>query len=145
MNKVMRQKLKDKGLSVPRANKDAQRLYEKTFASEYIAEAPTDSPISPVVEKPELTLHQNIWTYIGKGDEPPHMINFMGMQKFIRGAATEVSNPLVIAKLKTNPCFVEGEYDSDLMFENDVLEKKKADAQRARDLVTNQKALRKRA
>jgi len=78
----------------------------------------------------------NIYTYIGSGDEPPHMINFMGMQKFIRGQAVEVKNPVVIDKINSHRCFVKGKVDQEKLFESDEKEKARADEQRNIDQQT---------
>jgi len=134
--KQMREVLKDAGVNpVPRSNKDVIALYNQKFSQ-------TD--IEDVVEKTEekvvsIESTGRTFTYIGSGDEPPHLINFMGMQKFVRGQATKVSNPLVLAKISNNSAFVSGKIDSDLMFTRDEAEKKKANDQREKDRVMNER------
>lgn len=72
------------------------------------------------VEDDEDEVEGEVYTYIGKGTEIPRRINFMGLQPFVRGQATEVTNPTVLKKLKGHPCFVEGEVDPDELDEADV-------------------------
>jgi len=121
--KAMRETLKEKGYRVPRSNEDVEKSYNKHFTQTYL-----DEPI--VIQK-------NIYTYVGAGDEPPHMVNFMGRQKFVRGQAVEVADPEVLAKIDKNRCFVRGEVDPEQMFASDKIEKKKADEQRKMDFATN--------
>jgi len=54
---------------------------------------------------------ENIFTYVGAGETSPVKINFMGKQTFIRGRATEVTDPIVLAKVVNNQCFVRGEVE----------------------------------
>lgn len=73
------------------------------------------------------TTEPAIYTYIGGGASSPRVIDFMGMQRFVRGEATEVTNPVVLAKLKNHPTFVEGEVDQETLHamdeEGDAAEK----------------------
>lgn len=78
-----------------------------------------------------------IYTYVGKGEDSPQVINFIGKQKFVRGKATAVEDKEVLSKLgegeKTHPCFVEGEVDPEVLFDNDLAAKQAAEAARKRD------------
>lgn len=116
----MRKFLREKNIHVPRNNADVVEAYNKAFGE--------DKKEQPIVK----IASSNIYTYIGSGDEPPHMINFMGMQKFVRGIPVEVS-PEVAKKIKNNRSFVKGKYDMELAFENDQNEKEKADKRRELD------------
>lgn len=129
--KEMRVKLKEAGVTCPVSNADVVKKFNEAFSPNIMVGPPPQDMevIAPVVK----LVSSNIYTYIGSGDEPPHMINFMGLQNFVRGTAIEVTNPDVIAKIQNNPSFVKGEYDSDLMFESDEKEKKRAGEQRKSD------------
>lgn len=74
-----------------------------------------------------------VFTYVGRGETPPVKTNFMGRQTFVRGRATVVTDPVVLAKIKINPCFVAGEVDMEELHEADEQARKEADAQRAED------------
>ena len=63
-----------------------------------------DSPIEP-----------NIYTYVGKGESSPQRIKFMGLQEFVRGRPTKVTNPIVLAKIQGNPTFVAGNASQELL------------------------------
>ena len=89
------------------------------------------------VEVRKPTKGAYVYTYVGGGEGSPHMINFMGMQRFTRGVATEVTNPKVLAKIAINPCFVEGEVDMDELHKYDEEAKVIADSQRAKDIAVN--------
>lgn len=79
-----------------------------------------------------------IYTYVGGGEDSPRVIEFMqGKQRFVRGKATEVTDPEVLAKLKNHPCFVEGEVDMEELHEYDEKATAEANAQRKRDARTN--------
>lgn len=78
-----------------------------------------------------------VFTYIGHGEGSPSVINFMGKQKFIRGKATEVSDPELLAKLPGIKTFVEGEVDAEVLHQIDTEAKEAADAQRIQDAETN--------
>lgn len=78
-----------------------------------------------------------IFTYIGVGDEPPRKINFMGMQEFVRGKATEVTDQRILAKIRTNASFIEGEVEMELLHERDEKATKKAEEQRGIDKRIN--------
>ena len=53
------------------------------------------------------------FTYVGDGNQSPAEIHFMGREKFKLNVAKEVTDEELIAKLKGNPCFVEGEVEQD--------------------------------
>ena len=67
--------------------------------------APATAPLIDVESKTFATVtapivelvSTNIWTYIGSGDEPPYMINFMSKQRFVRGDPVEVTDPDLIS------------------------------------------------
>lgn len=145
--KKMRQVLRDAEQPVPRSNADVMPAYydylnslkgedaepQESNVIEGSAHVDAEVPaVSPVVK----LVADNIYTYIGSGDEPPHMINFMGLQKFIRGQAVEVTNPVVIGKIGSHRCFVKGKIDQEKLFENDEKEKIRADEQRKTDQQT---------
>lgn len=80
---------------------------------------------------------ENFFTYVGGGEDSPRVINFMGLQKFIRGQFTEVKDPLVLSKIKNNQCFVNYEVEEGSIFEADEEAKVEADRQRKIDQKTN--------
>lgn len=82
-------------------------------------------------------LTEAVFTYVGKGEDPPRKIDFCGQQEFIRGKATKVTNKLILAKLISHPCFVQGEVDMESLHSQDELAAKKAAAQRQEDLRVN--------
>lgn len=61
----------------------------------------------------------NMYTYVGSGDTPPPVTNFLGRQKFVRGKLTEVTDPIVLSKIKNHACFRKGEVNPDELFERD--------------------------
>lgn len=140
--KEMRQALRDAGHHVPRSNEETIDAYNKAFGddSTQYGES-TMEPVQAVQDQINIAktnvvklASSNIWTYIGSGDTPPHLINFMGMQKFIRGQPVEVTNQTVIDKLKNNPCFVKGKVDQELLFKRDEEARERAEKQRFEDL-----------
>lgn len=126
--KKMREIIREANLTPPRANVDMVKFYKETFNQPKIKTE--DKPDKKVLS---IVPADNEYTYIGSGSEPPHMINFMGMQKFFRGDLTIVSHPDVLAKIKNHPCFVKGAYDKQNLFDNDEKAKKKADDQWFKD------------
>ena len=78
------------------------------------------------------------YTYIGGGENSPSVINFMGLQKFVRGELTEVTDPAVLAKLSGVTTFVKGKATQAQLHNIDTDAKVVSDAQRASDIVTNQ-------
>lgn len=77
-------------------------------------EAPVEAP---KVEKPKT--NGIVYTYIGKGAESPRIVNLMGLQKFVRGQATEVTHPALLEKLPGITTFVEGEADQETLHKID--------------------------
>lgn len=82
-----------------------------------------------VEKKPDV----ETYTYVGAGAEPPEVINFMGMQRFVRGEETEVTIPQVLAKIKNNQCFVKGKADPVKMFEDKQAAQAEVERKRQRD------------
>ena len=125
MNTIeMREKLKGMVPVVPRSNENMKALYAKTFP-EYVPEATIEVP------RESFT-----YTYVGGGEEPCSQVNFMGMQIFTRGISVQVSDPFILAKIRTNRSFVEGEADPEEMQRNVALARARADRQREKDAET---------
>lgn len=80
-----------------------------------------------------------VFTYVGGGEDSPRKIKFMGRQTFIRGEATEVSDPILLAKIEVNPSFVEGEVDPESLHDADEAAAEKAAAQKAEDKKLDKK------
>lgn len=78
-----------------------------------------------------------VFTYVGGGEESPHSIHFMGKQRFVRGKATVVTDPAVLAKLYGHPTIVEGEVSPEELEEYDASAKAEADKVRLRDQAIN--------
>lgn len=121
--KEMREILKPLVDILPRSNEDLIKLYNQKFGGE-------------VPQSPIKLVQKNIYTYVGSGDTPPHMTKFMGIQVFVRGQPTEVTDPLILSKITTHSCFVKGEANLDLMHENDEKERKLAEHQVEEDQKT---------
>lgn len=134
--KEMRQKLREAGHHVPRSNEETIEAYNKAFGAEDTQCGPSEATPVKEVESAQVIklVSTNLWTYIGAGDTPPHMINFMGMQKFIRGQAVEVTHPDVLEKIKHNPCFVKGKVDQEILFKRDEEARERVEKQRFEDL-----------
>lgn len=118
----MREYLKDKVKTVPRSNKDVEALYNEM-----------NGIVTEIVQPETVAAEDNIYTYIGYGDTPPHMIKFMDIQVFTRGQPTPVTDPRVLAKIGLNRSFVKGEADMDEVFKQDELAAKRAQKQREED------------
>lgn len=128
--KEMRKALKEAGITCPIKNEQVVVRYNEYFDENGML-------IQKLPENPEnivKLVSNNMFTYIGQGDAPPHRINFMGRQWFVRGELTEVKDPDLLAKIKTNPCFVNGPVDKDEMYAQDDIEKEKAEKRREEDL-----------
>jgi len=123
--KKMREELESVVDTVPRKNDDVVKLYNEKFSDDEKAEN-----VVSIIEK------DNQYTYIGAGDTPPHMICFMGIQNFVRGELTTVTDHDVLAKIAGNQCFVKGVYDMDEAFEADKEAKKKVELQQEEDVKT---------
>lgn len=89
------------------------------------------------MEAPAPRTKGRVFTYVGGGEDSPRVINFMGMQKFVRGQATEVVDPVVLAKIAKNPTFIEGEVEQEELHTYDEEARKEADEQRRKDKETN--------
>lgn len=83
------------------------------------------------------------YTYVGGGADSPRIINFMGMQTFVRGKETEVTNPAVLRKLPGHPCFVEGAIESEELHEYDEKAAAAEKAQKEEDARINAAYLKK--
>ncbi len=57
----------------------------------------------------------DVYTYIGAGADSPRIITLMGVQKFVRGQPTEVTEPALLAKLPGMATFVKGEADQETL------------------------------
>ena len=112
--KEMRQVLKNHVDVVPRSNKDVEALYNK-IVHDHVGE------VMPAA----LPDAGETWTYIGGGVTPPHTTKYMGIQNFIRGVPTKVTDPRVLEKIGSNRCFAKGEVDMDYYFEQEELEAKR--------------------
>jgi hypothetical protein len=107
-------------------------------------EADAEEEVKPAVKpkaKPKAKAKKadkgTLVTYIGKGETPPNRINFMGRQEFVRGHAVNVTDPIVLAKVVTHPCFMEGKVDPAVLAEADEAAGAEADAQRSDDKKVN--------
>ena len=78
-----------------------------------------------------------VYTYVGGGEDSPRVINFMGRQKFVRGKATVITDDTVLAKVKNNPTFVQGEVDQEELHDYDEKARKEANDQRQEDQRVN--------
>ena len=77
------------------------------------------------------------FTYIGQGEGSPHVINFMGKQKFVRGQLTEVTDGELLAKLPGVATFIEGPVEVESLHNMDADAKEKADKKRSEDVIIN--------
>lgn len=89
-------------------------------------------------DEPDAVVYPaNVFTYVGGGTDSPQVINFMGKQKFVRGQLTEVTDPEVLAKIKYNPSFINGEVSQEELYEMDKDAVKKAEHRRKLDAIAN--------
>ena len=130
--KDMREFLKDKVETVPRSNADVEKLYNEMNGITVQTVEPVH--VESVEVKPTEISTGDEYTYVGYGDTPPHMINFMGLQVFMRGTPVKVTDPRVLEKVKVNRSFVKGKADINKMHEQDELAAKRAQKQREEDL-----------
>lgn len=144
----MRKILREAGEPVPRNNVDVKEAYHAFMENQLetpliesdeesikiIAESSSgDGNISKSDIKSAIKLvSSNVYTYVGKGDEPPHRIKFMGIQWFTRGVAVEVK-PEILESVSRHDCFRKGKVDMDEFYESDLKEAKKAEDQRFED------------
>lgn len=148
--KDMRVALKEAGQPVPVKNADVVEAYNAAvdmgLIDEPVETSAEETEETPEVPEPEVKTKEKksagkVITYIGSGDTPPYMINFMGRQKFMRGKAVEVTDPVVLAKIKDNASFIEGELeDESVLFENDEEAAAHAKAMRDRDAEMQKEA-----
>ncbi len=153
--KEMREVLKIAGVPVPRSNEGVKAAHaEYVFALDMTMKPAVNPQYGPedidtaheenkmrsnppaVVNPKEIELAGEIYTYVGSGDTPPHMTNFMSMQKFVRGQAVRVTNPIVLGKISHHRDFVKGEVDPESMFAKDEVAAKKVQNQRDEDVKT---------
>lgn len=78
-----------------------------------------------------------VYTYIGKGEGSPQIINLMGKQQFVRGRPQEVTDPEILTKIDGIATFVKGEADPETLHQIDEEAKAAADAQRKADAALN--------
>ena len=128
--KLMREKLSSVVDKVPKSTADMTMLFIKTFGQEAMIEMCDNQTAT------EVTADAAVETvaYVGYGDEPPHMIDFLGVQRMVRGQKYPISeiNPSALEKMQGHRCFVFGDFDSDDMFDR---------AQVARDEATKQQGI----
>jgi len=99
---------------------------------EVVEDTVAEAPVQATKSKPTV----NVYTYVGGGEDSPRVIDFMGLQKFVRGKPEEVTDQVVLRKVRNHPCFVEGEVEEEEIHDYDLKAKKEADAQRASDKKT---------
>lgn len=104
---------------------------EETEEEDDAEEAETTEEVEDVPED------ATIITYIGQGEDPPRVINFMGRQKFVRGKPTPVTDQSLLMKIADNPCFVEGEVSAEELHDSDEEAREAAEEQRAKDKAKN--------
>lgn len=83
-------------------------------------------------EAAEVKSKAEIYTYIGNGDGDPEVTEFMGLQKFILGEPTEVTNETVLTKIANNPSFIKGEMGKVEMFERKQAKQKEVELTKQR-------------
>ena len=113
--KEMRQVLKNHVDVVTRSNKDVEALYNKIVHYHVGEVMPAALPDAG-----------ETWTYLGAGVTPPHTIKYMGIQHFIRGVPTIVTDPRVLERIGGNRSFAKGEVDMEQYFDQDELAAKRA-------------------
>lgn len=92
----------------------------------------------PEVKQPEVKVEKGVTiTYVGAGEDSPRVINFMGIHKFVRGKAQQISDEFLLSKIRGNPTFVEGTVDEELLHEIDEEASADAKAQKASDAKVN--------
>lgn len=86
---------------------------------------------------------ENVFTYVGAGESPPTVINFMGVQEFVRGEPVLVTNEELLKKIVNNPSFVRGTVDMRTLHEGDKQAAREAAEKRKRDALIQQNFVRK--
>lgn len=146
MNTVeMRKILREAGEKVPRSNEELEAAYNEFIANrdklpewEDLQKEVKERDLKPeqlnplFADKAIKLVSSNIYTYVGKGDEPPSKIKFMDIQWFTRGVATEVKSEL-LPHVSKHACFVKGKVDMSEYYENDLKEKKRVEDRRFED------------
>ena len=79
----------------------------------------------------------DVYTYVGAGADSPRVINLMGRQKFVRGQAVKVTDPVLLAKLPGIGTFVKGKADEETLHRIDEEGKAGEEDQKAKDKETN--------
>jgi hypothetical protein len=92
-------------------------------------------------EAEEAATEKNIYTYIGAGADSPRVIKLMGKQKFVRGEATEVTDPELLAKLPGITTFVKGTADQETLHRIDEEGRAEEVEKRASDALAEQRYL----
>lgn len=128
-HKEMRKALKDAGHHVPRANVAVEAAYASAFNTDKIEAIPEKKPVNNKA---------NIYTYVGSGDTPPHIVNFLGRQSFVRGIPMEVTDEMILRKIVNHPCFVAGAADPEAMHKSDQEYARLAASIRQRDREMDQ-------
>jgi len=162
--KDKRAKLQEAGLSVPRSNEDVDKAFDEAVEAGMVQVDPETpappAPPAPPAAPPEPTQSTEpvetektdeedydtppmpkgeggeVFTYVGAGTEPPFMIDFMGLQKFVRGTPERVKNEVVLKKIRHNPSFVAGIVSRKVLFAND-----QAAMARAAEITRNLRAV----
>ena len=88
-------------------------------------------------------LAENVFTYVGAGESPPTVINFMGAQEFVRGEPVLVTNEDLLKKIINNPSFVRGTVDMRALHDGDKQAAREAAEKRKRDTLIQQNFARK--
>lgn len=138
--KLLREKLRELDIPVPRKNKDVVELYNRYYPDdqvEYEEPEPTKNNVVTMEKKED-----DIYTYVGKGHEPPQVIKFMGLQVFKRGQPTKVTNPIILSKIKTHPCFVKGEVSGEMIIRQDEVENELYERKLQDNQIMQMKAMR---
>src|SRR3990167_1394176 len=125
---MSRRKPKEPVAEVEVLEEEVAATAEAAEEEEVAAPAPRAGKLPKAASAAKLP--SKVYTYIGKGEDPPRKINFMGLQEFTRGKAVEVTDQIALGKLKTHPCFVEGEVEMEDLHDQDAEAVAKAEKQR---------------
>ena len=71
------------------------------------------------IEQDTKKVPENFFTYVGAGQSPPPVINFMGKEEFVRGEGKVVTNTEVLHKLRNHPCFINGVVSQKELYQRD--------------------------
>lgn len=106
-------------------NQIEQDQTDKDFEDD---EPESDDSVEPEQDESNSVVYgDDTYTYVGAGADSPRVINFMGRVKFVRGQPTEVTDPIVLAKIENNQCFVKGTVSDEELYEMDKAGKEHAD------------------